>query len=924
MGKTPRITRMTRSYTPPPLYRKHSLMDPVPCVLIPCVSMISQNPFDPFYMPDEKDPMDIVKSLTTEMFKRLDCEGVVGYLRAVRKQYRLNDTIISAVETSMEKDEDIGEDLLEMEEDELLNVLKEKKAVRKLMKALARFRTEGKDVSNTKAIERKTGYNEYKYKSVSSQYKYKGASDQDKTIKNKLLYDKNEIKKGKRLGEGNFANTHLAGITSENNRKVALKIPKVDKAKTEDYKKEMMGLLQIPRQRNIVRLVGLCNYEGVECFLVEYCDQGSLDKLHQKLQLKEEKNFFQAAKGLFLGLSHLHLNHFVHRDIACRNLLVATDETGQWYVKIGDFGLLRRTQKSNSYYFKQENRLPWPWGSPTSLEKKKFNEKSDMWAAGVVCWEMLTEGEVPYSHESSMTIIQKIMGIIQGSLKLPIPTTAAKALQDLTKACLTFEDDKRPTAHEVLIRLIPNGKDTILKHGSKKMKQQVREDEKMKPLVEKEKKRLDDILSKYYGDKNNDLLEASENGHTEVVKHLVEKKASLEAKDNDGRTPLHLASRAGKIEVVKLLVERKADLDSKDNFGYTPLSLASIQHRIKVVKFLVERKADLDAKDETPLSWASKKGHTEVVKFLVEKKASLEAKEEDGRTPLHLASEKGHTEVVKFLVENKADLEAKNINDRTPLHLASEWGRTEVVKFLVERKASLEAKDNDGQTPLSEASENGHTEIVKFLVEHLVERKADLDAKDKWGYTPLIRASGKGHLEVVKFLVEKKANLEAKDINGRTPLHLASEWGRTEVVKFLVEKKASLEAKNINGRTPLHLASEWGRTEVVKFLVERKASLEAKDNDGQTPLSEASENGHTEIVKFLVERKADLDAKDNGGDTPLSGASENGHTEVVKFLVERKADVNAKTNNGNNTPLILASKKGHTAVVDYLKQHGAM
>ena len=62
--------------------------------------------------------------------------------------------------------------------------------------------------------------------------------------------------------------------------------------------------------------------------------------------------------------------------------------------------------------------------------------------------------------------------------------------------------------------------------------------------------------------------------------------ADLEAKDQNGWTPLFWAARFGYTEVVKLLVSKGASKDLKDNNGDTPLSIAREWDRSEVVKFL--------------------------------------------------------------------------------------------------------------------------------------------------------------------------------------------------------------------------------------------------------------------------------------------------------------------------------------------------
>ena len=103
------------------------------------------------------------------------------------------------------------------------------------------------------------------------------------------------------------------------------------------------------------------------------------------------------------------------------------------------------------------------------------------------------------------------------------------------------------------------------------------------------------------------LLDASYNGHTEIVKILIEKGASIHEKNNNGSTPLHYASDNGHTEIVKILIEKGANIHEKDNDGWTPL------HR------------------------ASYNGHTETVKILIEKGASIHEKDNDGETPRDVA-----------------------------------------------------------------------------------------------------------------------------------------------------------------------------------------------------------------------------------------------------------------------------------------------
>jgi ankyrin repeat protein len=179
------------------------------------------------------------------------------------------------------------------------------------------------------------------------------------------------------------------------------------------------------------------------------------------------------------------------------------------------------------------------------------------------------------------------------------------------------------------------------------------------------------------------LIEASLNGHLDVVQALLAKNADVNAKTDNGQTALMMASRKGYLEVVQALLAANADVNAKTDTSRTALMMASWIGDLEIVRALLRVSADVDAKDtngRTALMMASWNGHLAVVRTLLAANADVNTTRDNGATALIMASFNGHPDVVKLLLAANADVNAKWDNGVTELIKASRTVRQKGVQ----------------------------------------------------------------------------------------------------------------------------------------------------------------------------------------------------------------------------------------------------
>ncbi|CAG9858272.1 unnamed protein product [Phyllotreta striolata] len=255
------------------------------------------------------------------------------------------------------------------------------------------------------------------------------------------------------LGSGAFGEVFegkakgIDGINVET--KVAVKTLKKGASDQEkcDFLKEA-NLMSHFQHEHILQLLGVCLDNDPQFIIMELMEGGDLLSY-----LRNSRNPSTSTQPLTLiellkmcvdvskGCRYLEEKHFVHRDLACRNCLVSSNDTESRIVKIGDFGLARDVYKNDYYRKEGEALLPVRWMAPESLTDGFFTSQSDVWSFGVLLWEIMTLGQQPYPARTNTEVLH----YVRRGGRLGKPVDCPEELHNLLLKCWEFDPEKRPT-----------------------------------------------------------------------------------------------------------------------------------------------------------------------------------------------------------------------------------------------------------------------------------------------------------------------------------------------------------------------------------------------------------------------------------------------------------------------------------------------
>ena len=202
---------------------------------------------------------------------------------------------------------------------------------------------------------------------------------------------------------------------------------------------EEVRILSSLKNANIVKYLDSFVDAGKLYIVMEYVPNGTLYDFYKNKREKAEENFvWTTLVSLCLALQYIHGKKILHRDVKSTNVFLDSDLK----VRLGDFGVAKVLGASKKMA-KTVVGTPF-YLSPELCKGRPYNDKSDIWALGIVMYE-LCMGCHPFIADSPIQLSQKIVGgkfhPIRG-FSLEVSTIIQK--------CLAVNPIERPSAVDIL------------------------------------------------------------------------------------------------------------------------------------------------------------------------------------------------------------------------------------------------------------------------------------------------------------------------------------------------------------------------------------------------------------------------------------------------------------------------------------------
>ncbi|XP_069506919.1 protein-tyrosine kinase 6 [Ambystoma mexicanum] len=246
-----------------------------------------------------------------------------------------------------------------------------------------------------------------------------------------------EFTLGAVLGSGNFGDVYEGTWTSGRVPvKVAIKMIRAGTMQKNEFRTETQFMKTL-QHRHLLTLYAICSQRDPFYIITELMPKGDLLKLLRgsEGQKLPPSDLLDMANQVVDGMAYLESKNYIHRDLAARNILVGKDNL----CKVADFGMARMIKED--FYLSHGRNVPYRWTAPEALSHGQFSTKTDVWSFGVLLFEIMTRGQIPYVGISHAEILDEILR----GYRMPKPRECTDKVYNVMHSCWDIDPNNRPT-----------------------------------------------------------------------------------------------------------------------------------------------------------------------------------------------------------------------------------------------------------------------------------------------------------------------------------------------------------------------------------------------------------------------------------------------------------------------------------------------
>lgn len=244
----------------------------------------------------------------------------------------------------------------------------------------------------------------------------------------------------KLIGKGTFG--RVFKVTDALGQTFAVK--KVSKRilddKSSEYLKKEIQILSEISHPNVINCLFSFENESSVYIMQEYCSGGDLETYLRKNNSIKKSVIRKWINGLLNGLTYLHSNNIMHRDLKLANLLLSTSDPYTAELKLADFGFAKKMEMTIT-----GTMLGSPlFMAPEIFRDENYTIKADIWSLGLILFEMFT-GQGLYTCSSLEELIRKQEDPVTFSEISRLPLV----YRNLMISLLQKNPESRPSCEEI-------------------------------------------------------------------------------------------------------------------------------------------------------------------------------------------------------------------------------------------------------------------------------------------------------------------------------------------------------------------------------------------------------------------------------------------------------------------------------------------